>query len=112
MQNKERYVDAQRIGLSTTDLTKIQSVFARFPALSKVWLYGSRAKGNFRSYSDIDITLEGDALNPDIGHRIEWALDDLYLPYTFDVSILTAIDNRDLLEHIERVGVLIYEQGR
>ncbi|MDR2010098.1 MAG: nucleotidyltransferase domain-containing protein [Bacteroidales bacterium] len=100
----------QQTGLSNSDMAKIISIFAEFPALEKVWLYGSRAKGNFQPYSDIDITLQGNALNIEIQHQIEWALDDLFLPYTFDVSILSAISNQNLLAHINRVGILIYEK--
>lgn len=110
MQTRKNSFKAHEIGLSESDLIKINSVFAGFSALDKVWLYGSRAKGNFQPYSDIDITLEGGALDLKTQHQIEWELDDLYLPYTFDVSILSAIDNQDLLEHIQRVGILVYER--
>jgi predicted nucleotidyltransferase len=91
-------------------LTKIKAVFANFLPIEKVWLYGSRAKGNYQPYSDIDIALEGELLDSKTQHQIEWALDDLYLPYTFDVSILSHIKNEDLLNHINRVGIVLYER--
>jgi len=58
-------------------IAKIRAVFAGFPALTKVVLYGSRAKGNFRLGSDIDLTLVGDRLNYAQLGDIETQLDDL-----------------------------------
>jgi len=42
-------------------------------------------------------------------NRVAIALDDLNLPYTFDVSLLEQIDNDNLRDHIERVGIECYE---
>lgn len=110
MGNKEVLYNQPKIGLSEKDLTKIKTVFANFLSIEKVWLYGSRAKGNYQTYSDIDIALDGKLLDLKTQHQIEWALDDLYLPYTFDVSILSQIENEDLLNHINRVGIILYER--
>lgn len=107
--NNNNYFNPIQTGLSDTDYQKIVSVFRQFPELEEVILYGSRAKGNFSQYSDIDITLKGKDLNLNIQHQIALALDDLYLPYTFDVSILSAINNQDLVEHINRVGIVFYK---
>jgi predicted nucleotidyltransferase len=74
--------------------------------LEKVILYGSRAKGNYKDGSDIDITLLGKQLTLKTVCALEEALDELYLPYTFDISIFTQIDNDDLIKHILRVGNL------
>lgn len=73
-------------------------------------LYGSRAKGNYRNGSDIDLTLIGDQLNYSQLSGIESDIDDLFLPYSFDISIFKDIDNPDLVEHINRVGVVLYEK--
>ncbi|MEO5334439.1 MAG: nucleotidyltransferase domain-containing protein [Magnetococcus sp. YQC-5] len=98
-------------GLSVATLDKICSVFARFPQLEKVVLYGSRAKGTFKSGSDIDLTLYGPALSPDTLARIDTELDDLLLPYTMDLSLFDTLDHVELREHIDRVGVVLYQSG-
>jgi restriction endonuclease S subunit len=79
-----------------------------------VILYGSRAKGNYKDGSDIDITLLGKQLTLKTVYALEEALDELYLPYTFDISIFTQIDNDDLIKHILRVGKTFYfkENGK
>ena len=46
-------------GLSDETVDKLTSVFSLHPELSAAILYGSRAKGNYRPASDIDLTLKG-----------------------------------------------------
>jgi uncharacterized protein len=76
-------------------------------------VYGSRAKGNYKPGSDIDITLFP-APGTTIDHRelgdIEEEIDDLLLPYMVDLSVFDHIDNAALREHIERVGRVLYER--
>jgi predicted nucleotidyltransferase len=98
-------------GLSDETVHKIRGVFARFPQVDKAVLYGSRAKGNYKKGSDIDLTLYGVSLTPELRDRIASALDDLLLPYTIDLSIFDRLDHAKLREHIERVGVVFYERG-
>ncbi|MFO0360934.1 MAG: nucleotidyltransferase family protein [Flavobacteriales bacterium] len=93
-----------KYGLADKTITAIQGVFERYPHIEKAILYGSRAKGNFREGSDIDLTLVGAQLTVDELFRIDQELDDLMLPYMIDLSIKHQIKNEDLLEHIERVG--------
>jgi len=99
-------------GLAQSDLKKILAVFEKYAAIEEVVLYGSRAKGNYRPGSDIDLTLKGPALNLSILNRISTELDDLLLPYIFDLSIFNQIENEDLIDHIHRVGVKIYPMQR
>jgi uncharacterized protein len=100
-----------KYGLTEVTVDKIHSVFARFPEIDKAVLYGSRAKGNFKTGSDIDLTLYGEALTPDLRATIAAALDDLLLPYTIDLSIFDELNHAKLREHIERVGVVFYERA-
>jgi predicted nucleotidyltransferase len=99
-----------KYGLDSEDIEKIQGVFTNFPEVEKVVLYGSRAKGNYKPASDIDITLIGEQLNLTVVNSIETQIDDLLLPYMFDISILRQISNPDLVEHINRVGQVFYEK--
>jgi predicted nucleotidyltransferase len=100
----------KRFGLKESTINKIIAVFAKYTQIDKILLYGSRAKGNYRNGSDIDLTLIGDQLNYSQLSGIESDIDDLFLPYSFDISIFKDIDNPDLVEHINRVGVVLYEK--
>ena len=102
--------DLEKTGLPRAAIEKINSVFARYPALEQAILYGSRAKSTFRNGSDIDLTLQGDSLGYQELSRIEWELDDLLLPYKIDLSLYKHIDNPDLIAHIQRVGRVFYKR--
>jgi predicted nucleotidyltransferase len=97
-------------GLSETTVQKISSIFARFPAVEKVVLYGSRAKDTYKTGSDIDLTLFGTTLTTNQLLQIMDALDDLLLPYTIDLSIFAQLNHPELKEHIERVGKVFYDK--
>jgi predicted nucleotidyltransferase len=100
-----------KYGLTETTVEKICAVFARFPEIEKAILFGSRAKGNFKTGSDIDLTLCGEALTSDLRSTIASVLDNLMLPYTIDLSVFNELNHDKLREHIERVGVLFYERA-
>lgn len=97
-------------GLSELQYKQIVQVFARYDEIERVILYGSRAKETQKPYSDIDITIVSDSLNLGQLQKIEIELDDLMLPYKFDISIYNTIQNNELLEHIRRVGKVFYKK--
>ena len=97
-------------GLKEEVIEKINGIFAKYEAVEAVVLYGSRAKGNYKNGSDIDLTIKGNGLDLRYLNRISLDLDDLLLPYTFDLSIYAYLKNPDLIEHIERVGKIFYKK--
>ncbi len=100
-----------RFGLKEDTIDKITSVLAQHPEVDKAILYGSRAKGNFKNGSDIDLTLRGGPeLTLKILYRIDEELDDLLLPYSFDLSLFHQLSNPDFIEHIQRVGVVFFQK--
>ena len=97
----------QPSGLSPRELELICTVLARHPEITGAVLFGSRAKGTSRPASDVDLALEGIA-DPLQAEAIASELEELPLPYQFDVKALATIRHRPLLEHIARVGVRIH----
>jgi uncharacterized protein len=91
-------------GLSEHEWNLIKEVLSRHKEVSGVILFGSRAKGIASPESDIDLALEG-IDDPVKAEAIANELEDLPLPYRFDVKALSAIKSPELLEHIQRVGV-------
>lgn len=100
-----------KYGLTDAEIDKICQVFSQYEKVEKVILYGSRAKGTYKPFSDVDITLVGENLTRNDLNAVVLALDDLLLSYEFDVSILSQLKNDHLMEHIQRVGITIYEKG-
>ena len=98
-------------GLCRDVLEKIQGVLSGHPSVERAVLYGSRAKGCHKPGSDIDLNLEGEAISPTERDRILLELDDLNLPYAMDVTLLHEISHAPFLEHIGRVGVVIYRRS-
>jgi predicted nucleotidyltransferase len=103
---------SERYGLSEKTIGIITAVFARHPEVERVILYGSRAMSNHRTGSDIDLSLQGGGdLTDLVLYSIVRELDDLPLPYSFDVSVHSMIENEALLDHIRRRGAVLYERG-
>jgi predicted nucleotidyltransferase len=103
--------DPLEFGLPIETVTKLRHLFAQFSGIEYVWIYGSRAKGNCRPASDIDLSLEAPAMKSvqllDLVQRI----DDLLLPYQVDLSLLHQIENLSLREHIARVGLVFWKKS-
>lgn len=95
-------------GLSDKTISAIHSVFSKYPQITKAIVYGSRAMGNYKNGSDIDLTLYGSKLSNQILMDILDDLDELLLPYKIDLSIYAAINNEKLQDHINRVGIDFY----
>jgi predicted nucleotidyltransferase len=89
-------------------MQRIRGVFAAYPQVKTVIIYGSRAKGTYTNGSDVDLTIIGDTVDMPVLNRIETAIDDLLLPWSFDLSIFSQIENQDLVAHIKRVGIVFY----
>jgi predicted nucleotidyltransferase len=99
-----------RYGLTDDTLAQIINVLAKTIKIEKGILFGSRAMGNFREGSDIDLALKGEKLDMADLINISSELEELDLPYYFDLLLFEKIENRDLTDHICRVGVTIYRR--
>ena len=96
-------------GLPDKTINMINEIFAKYSEIEKVLIYGSRARGDYRNGSDIDLTIVGDISYRDKEH-IAGLIDDLPIPYMCDLSVFKSIENENLMEHIERVGQVFYKK--
>ncbi len=96
-----------KYGVSDANWQNIIEIFMQQSLVERVVLFGSRAKGNYRGGSDIDLCLYGNISLAQI-YILQDLLDDLMLPYKFDLIVYNTINNPELIEHIERVGVVLY----
>lgn len=98
-------------GLSSETKRLLENVFLNHLKIEKVVLFGSRAKGTARENSDIDIAIFG--INNELEiETIGMELDELPLPFKFDVKAYSSIRNIALCEHIDRVGINIYQKKK
>lgn len=101
----------REFGLPDTTLVCVRRILAACPKVETAILYGSRAKGNYKPGSDIDLTLTGPDLDDDALATLAGKLDESTIPYKVDLSILACIDNPNLVEHIQRVGKVFYQRA-
>ncbi len=97
-------------GLTQDSLNGIIAVFDKMPQVQEVVLFGSRAMNRYHNGSDIDLAVKGNLSYNDI----VWLyilMDDLFLPYQFDIVDYHAIESRPVLDHIDRVGIRIYHRN-
>lgn len=99
-----------KYGLTDQTVEMICGVFRSFPEVDVAILYGSRARGNFREGSEIDLALKGEAIDLASLSRIDTALDDLMLPYTFDILLCQSLTNQALTEQINHTGIVFYRR--
>ncbi|MBI4238686.1 MAG: nucleotidyltransferase domain-containing protein [Deltaproteobacteria bacterium] len=92
-------------GIADEHWQRIVAVFRKHPNITDVILYGSRAKGNFREGSDIDLAVKGTNIQSEQLTQIDMDYEDLYLPWQFDVRLYDTIRNEALKAHIDHVGI-------
>jgi len=99
-------------GLSDRTMKTLNAIFQKHPCIKQAVLYGSRAKGNYKTGSDIDLTLKTDGTESrsELLH-VSGDFDDSDMPYFVDVSIYDNLSNPDLKAHIDRVGKVLYSQS-
>ena len=95
-------------GLAEEDLATIRQVVQQFPVVEQVILFGSRAKGNYKSGSDIDLAIKGSDIDYETSVKLAEILnEETLLPYFFDVVHYDLLTEPRLIEHIDRVGQLL-----
>lgn len=96
-----------KFGLPKKTLKLICDFFSKYPEIEQVKIYGSRAMGNYERGSDIDLVFYAKT-DKDLTGQLLTGLDELPIPYLFDVTNYYKISHVTLKEHIDRVGKLIY----
>jgi len=97
--------------LRQQDLDEIIHILQRFSAIEEAILFGSRAKGNYKKGSDIDIAVKGKAIDHHVVASLSFLLnEESAIPYFFDIIHFEEISEKELVEHINRVGKSIYSR--
>jgi predicted nucleotidyltransferase len=101
------------LGLNGTDIKAIQGLLQSEKAVEQAIVFGSRAKGNYRNGSDVDIALKGENLDYRTVTHLSYLLnEETAMPYRFDLLNYQTLNNEALKEHINRVGKEIYSSRK
>jgi len=96
-------------GLRPQDLKEIIEILKAGSAVDEAILFGSRAKGNYKQGSDVDIAIKGTEIDHQLVAMLNFQLnEDSAMPYFFDIVHYEGIMETALKEHIDRVGLCIY----
>jgi len=99
-----------KYGLTQEDLHQIMDVIQQFPHVESACIFGSRAKGNFKPGSDVDIAISGESIGPEVVTSLASILnEETLLPYYFDIVHIQSLTDSSLKKHIDRVGQWFYK---
>lgn len=99
----------QRFGLDEKIIESIIEILKKYKEVESAKIFGSRARGDYRKASDIDIALFGDDLTFSINTKIFYEIDDLYLPYKIDLINFNSISpDNTIIDNILKEGVEFY----
>lgn len=104
-----------RYGLLPADIAVIGRALQAWPQVNKAIIFGSRAKGNYKPGSDVDIAIVGANIDQSLVAALSFSLnEETFLPYFFDIVHYDTIEEIALKEHINRVGQVIFhrEEGK
>ena len=100
-------------GLTERDLQLIENAAASIAEVEELVLFGSRAKGCYKVASDVDLVIKGRLANESSAIRLAEILnEELPLPYFFDVLNYQSIYEPNLLDHIDRVGIVLFDRKK
>lgn len=96
-------------GIDEQSQKLVLSILSAEQAIEEAVLFGSRAKGNYKPGSDIDIAIKGEAIDKNVVSALNAAFEESSLIYFVDVIAYNNITNPDLKAHIDRVGKLLFK---
>ena len=100
-----------KFGLSEDQLKQIRDILSKYPEITEALIFGSRAMGNYKEASDVDIALNG-GVNASLAEKLKAELEEkTHLPFFFDVIAYPSIDNPKLAEHIDNYGIPVHRIG-
>jgi len=108
----DQFATRRASGIAESTRAKLVQLFESTPGLERVWVFGSRARGDFRNESDIDLMVDAPASSQADVSRLSGHLDELGLIYRVDlVSSQDALDER-FRSLIEQDKKLFWEPRR
>ncbi|NNM53249.1 MAG: nucleotidyltransferase domain-containing protein [Spirochaetales bacterium] len=98
-------------GLTAQDTAEVEQVLESLPEIERAWVFGSRAKGNYKTGSDVDLALEGEHLSFGTLREARYRLnEESYLPYHFDILDKSTVSSDELCNHLNRVALMVYKR--
>jgi uncharacterized protein len=98
-------------GISEKSFQLIVDTIREIKEIEFASVYGSRAMGNFKYGSDVDIVIYGDKISQQTILKLKTQLEqELPIPYFFDITHYESLVNKDLKEHIDRFSKVFFKR--
>ncbi len=98
-------------GLRERDMLYLRKEFFLHKNIEKVVIFGSRAMGNYKIGSDIDIAIFGKNIDSKLISKLNSVLnEELPIPFFIDLIHFASLKNKELREHILKEGKIIYKK--
>lgn len=99
-----------KFGLLDSDFEFLSNLFQKYASINEVIIFGSRAKGNYKNGSDVDLAIKSITIeNQEINEIDNELNENSNLPYKFDIVHYEKIQTPEFKEHIDRVGKVIFK---
>lgn len=106
--SRDRVTD-KKIHLPQKTIDRLIKIFSTYPEIEKVIVFGSRAMGNEKPGSDVDLAISGLKVTSELVGKIHSYLEEETLfPYFFDCLHFETLTNPDLRSHILEYGKILY----
>lgn len=99
-----------KFGLTQRDMHTIQNIFNKYPEIEQVHIFGSRAKDNYKTGSDIDLALMNKGISDKTISKLQNDFEESSLPYTVDLVNFALLKHPEIVAHINRVGIIFYKK--
>lgn len=104
--------DLLQTGISQRFFVELLHFCSFNPLIERVILFGSRARGDFRPRSDIDLAIHTIDATHSQQNIIESNIQEMMTPLKIDVVFIDRLTKEGMLFNIQKEGVIIYEQGK
>jgi predicted nucleotidyltransferase len=98
-----------KTGLSNKDITSITEILKKYPEVKVVTIFGSRAKGNYKTGSDIDLAIMNNVTTETIS-KLKGDFEESSLPYIVDILNYQDLKHKEMKKHIDRIGFVFYKK--
>jgi len=98
-------------GLKDSIIIKIKDVLLKYDEIEKALIFGSRARGDYKKTSDIDIAIFSHNMTSSRINLLRNDFDDLDIIYTVDVVDFNKLSKEELKNNIINDGMVIYNRN-
>jgi predicted nucleotidyltransferase len=100
----------KRFGLTDEVIERLTKIFQSTDVLDEVIIFGSRAKGNYKAGSDIDLAVKGKNVSIETILKLLGQIESLGLLYKIDLKNYNSITDPGVLDHITRMGKIFWKR--